>query len=38
VKCWGYNEFGELGIGSDELKIGDEIGEMGDDLAYALIE
>lgn len=31
VKCWGSNAFGNLGIGSTE-NIGDEPGEMGDDL------
>ncbi len=31
VKCWGYNNDGELGLG-DTNKRGDESGEMGDSL------
>jgi hypothetical protein len=28
----------QLGIGGGESKIGDDVGEMGDDLGYARIE
>ncbi|MBT6874743.1 MAG: hypothetical protein HOA28_05900, partial [Euryarchaeota archaeon] len=31
VKCWGYNGYGQLGIGST-TNIGDGINEMGDNL------
>ena len=31
VKCWGGNNFGQLGLGDTENR-GDESGEMGDDL------
>jgi alpha-tubulin suppressor-like RCC1 family protein len=31
VKCWGYNQFGELGLG-DKNDRGDGAGEMGDAL------
>ena len=32
IKCWGYNRKGELGQGNTDA-IGDEVGEMGDNLA-----
>ena len=32
VKCWGDNGFGQLGLGNT-LERGDQVGEMGDDLA-----
>jgi hypothetical protein len=31
LKCWGYNETGDLGLGDIENR-GDEPGEMGDAL------
>jgi len=31
VKCWGYNLYGQLGLG-DSFNRGDEPGEMGDSL------
>ncbi|MBT4525917.1 MAG: hypothetical protein HOC24_05140 [Deltaproteobacteria bacterium] len=31
LKCWGYNGYGNLGIGNI-IQIGDGAGEMGDDL------
>lgn len=32
VKCWGFNNGGQLGLGDDPFPRGDELGEMGDDL------
>ena len=31
VKCWGYNDYGQLGLGH-QRRIGDQPGEMGDAL------
>jgi len=33
LKCWGYNSFGQLGLGHI-VNIGDAAGEMGDDLPF----
>lgn len=33
VKCWGGNEYGQLGLG-DTMHRGDQPGEMGDALPY----
>ena len=33
VKCWGYNSYGQLGLGH-ERNLGDESGEMGNDLDF----
>ncbi len=37
IKCWGNNQYGNLGLG-DKLHRGDEPGEMGDDLPAVQIE
>jgi alpha-tubulin suppressor-like RCC1 family protein len=35
VKCWGRNEFGQLGLANGNINdIGDDAGEMGDSLPY----
>src|SRR5262249_38128690 len=31
VKCWGWNDFGQLGLGDTQMR-GDNPGEMGDNL------
>jgi hypothetical protein len=31
IKCWGYNEYGELGHG-DTIDVGDKPDQMGDQL------
>ena len=31
VKCWGFNGYGQLGLG-DTVARGDEVGAMGDSL------
>ena len=33
IKCWGYNGYGQLGLGNTYSK-GDESNEMGDNLAF----
>ncbi|KYF91466.1 hypothetical protein BE17_44695 [Sorangium cellulosum] len=33
VKCWGYNNYGQLGLGSSNRVVGDSPTEMGDNLA-----
>ena len=33
AKCWGHNNFGNLGLG-DSIARGDDIGDMGNDLPY----
>lgn len=33
VKCWGHNDFGQLGLGDTEIR-GDVPGEMGDNLPF----
>ncbi|HMV65209.1 MAG TPA: hypothetical protein PKA64_00065, partial [Myxococcota bacterium] len=36
VKCWGYNAYGQLGIGNT-TQMGDNGGEMGTSLPYAAL-
>lgn len=33
IKCWGLNEYGNLGLG-DKVNRGDDPGEMGDNLPF----
>lgn len=32
VKCWGHNQYGQLGIGSNIFQIGDSVSDMGNNL------
>ena len=34
VKCWGYNAFGGLGLGHRKRAVGNDPGEMGDELPF----
>ena len=36
IKCWGNNNFGQLGIEND-FQIGDNLGEMGNNLAITKV-
>ena len=37
LKCWGYDDVGELGLGFDDDGRGDNSGEMGDNLPYVTL-
>lgn len=34
IKCWGRNEYGQLGFSSSNTIVGDGFGEMGDNLPF----
>ena len=34
IKCWGRNDYGQLGFYSESSSIGDGFGEMGDNLPF----
>ena len=37
LKCWGYDDVGELGLGFDDDGRGDNSGEMDDNLPYVTL-
>lgn len=37
LKCWGYNVFGQLGLGDTDHR-GDQVNEMGDELSFIYIK
>jgi hypothetical protein len=38
IKCWGGNNYGQLGLGlSSSVSIGDGAGELGDYLPYVIV-
>lgn len=32
VRCWGYNNYGQVGIGSPDRAVGDSVSELGDNM------
>jgi alpha-tubulin suppressor-like RCC1 family protein len=36
IKCWGYNDFGEFGVGTSGERRGDQLNEMSDNLPEVL--
>lgn len=38
VKCWGYNNFGTLGLEDNQIHRGDNPGEMGVNLPYVNLD